>query len=265
MDRRAAFLASFTFHLVCVLVAIFLLYRDKPSQSSVAPSQFDRGSIVWLNEASPGGGGGGGGDRNPQPTRQSQAPGSEAKTLLVREKQSFSQPPKTELPPPVPVGLDIPAQSMAASTSAILVGAIEGPPARLSRGPGDGAGADGGKGNGQSGGNGNGLGDGEIAGTGDGPYRPGNGITAPIALYREIPRYTIEALRAHVQGSVLLQCVVQTNGTCTEVHILRSPQPSLGLEREAAIAAMHWRFEPAKQLGQPVPMQITMELAFAIH
>ena len=96
-------------------------------------------------------------------------------------------------------------------------------------------------------------------------YQVGNGISGPTAIYRETPRYTLEAMRAHVQGSVLLQCVVQTTGNCTDIHLIRTPEPPHGLDQEAITAAMHWRFVPGMRMGQPVPVRITMELAFSIH
>src|SRR5262245_18997597 len=71
----------------------------------------------------------------------------------------------------------------------------------------------------------NGKGSGPGPGTGSGPdgvtYGVGNGVTSPIPLGRPPPAYTSEAIRARLQGVVRLNCVVQTDGTCTEIRVTR--------------------------------------------
>ena len=114
-------------------------------------------------------------------------------------------------------------------------------------------------------GTGSGLGDGTGGGTGGGIYRPGNGVVTPRAIYAAKPRYTNDAMRARLQGSVLVECVVQTNGACTNVRVLRSLDPVLGLDQEAINAALEWRFAPGTLLGQAVPVIVTIELDFVLR
>jgi protein TonB len=79
------------------------------------------------------------------------------------------------------------------------------------------------------------------------------------------PNYTSDAMRAKVQGTVLLECVVNINGEVTEVKILRSLDPVFGLDQEAIKAAKQWRFSPGLRLGAPVPVLISMELSFTLR
>jgi TonB family protein len=72
-------------------------------------------------------------------------------------------------------------------------------------------------------------------------------------------------MRARLQGSVLVECVVQTNGVCTNVRVLRSLDPALGLDLEAIKAAQEWRFAPGTRQGQAVPVIITIELDFVLR
>jgi outer membrane biosynthesis protein TonB len=40
---------------------------------------------------------------------------------------------------------------------------------------------------------------------------------------------------------------------------------SLGLDQEAINAAAQWRFRPGLRRGQPVPVRVTMEIAFVLR
>jgi protein TonB len=57
-----------------------------------------------------------------------------------------------------------------------------------------------------------------------------------------IPVYPEAARRKKVQGQVILQATVTKEGTVTDIHALRSPDPRL---TNAAIDAVrHWRYRP---------------------
>src|SRR5437016_10283423 len=140
---------------------------------------------------------------------------------------------------PDPVAqLNIPAKSLAASQDS-LPGAIEAPPGppTLSQGTGSGGGAGTGTGSGIGPGTGSGLGPGSGGGTGGGVYRPGNGVMLPRVLREVKPQYTSDAMRAKVQGTVLLECVVQKDGSVGEVQVIRSLDSTFGLDAEAIKAA----------------------------
>jgi periplasmic protein TonB len=79
------------------------------------------------------------------------------------------------------------------------------------------------------------------------------------------PQYTADAMRAKVQGTVLLACVVRPDGTVGDVEVIRSLDPTFGLDHQAIIAAKHWRFAPGTRMGEPVSVQITIELTFTIR
>jgi len=96
-------------------------------------------------------------------------------------------------------------------------------------------------------------------------YRPGNDVTMPIEIQKGTPRYTTDAMRARIQGSITVECVVQTNGVCTRIHVTRSFDPAFGLDQEAIKAAAQWRFRPGTRRGEPVPVLVTMEIAFALR
>ena len=261
-----AVLASFAYHLFMVGLTLFMIRYGTHSTTAAAllPDQ-PNANIIWLSQPGPGGGGGGGGNRMKEPPRQAEMPGKDKITVPV------SKPPKMEMqeakkePDPV-AQLNIPARSLAAAQDS-LPGAIDAPPGppTLSQGSGSGGGAGTGTGTGVGPGNGSGLGPGSGGGTGGGVYRPGNGVTLPRVLREVKPQYTSDAMRAKVQGTVLLECIVQKDGSVGDVQVIRSLDSTFGLDQQAVIAAKAWRFAPGTRLGEPVPVQITIELTFTLR
>jgi TonB family protein len=88
------------------------------------------------------------------------------------------------------------------------------------------------------------------------------GVTPPRVLEKENPSYTPAATRAKIEGSVLLEGIVQPDGTFKFVHVVRSLDPTDGLDQEALKAAARWRFTPGKRMGAPVGVVVTIETEF---
>ena len=262
----SALAGSLVSHIVLALIVLFgVRFGGATAVSPAVLPEQPNTNIIWLSQPGPGGGGGGGGNRMKEPPRQAEMPGKDKITVPV------SKPPKMEMqevkkePDPV-AQLNIPAKNLAAAQDS-LPGAIEAPPGppTLSQGSGSGGGAGTGTGTGVGPGSGSGLGPGSGGGTGGGVYRPGNGVTLPRVLHEERPAYTSDAMRAKVQGTVLLECVVKPDGSVGDVQVIRSLDPTFGLDQQAMVAARKWRFAPGTRLGEPVPVLITIELTFTLR
>ncbi len=97
-----------------------------------------------------------------------------------------------------------------------------------------------------------------------GALAPGTpGLTAAKAIYTVHPRYTSEAMRAKVQGSVELEAVVGTDGTVERARVTRSLHPDL--DAQALIAIRQWRFEPATLDGKPVITWMRLTMDFRLY
>jgi TonB family protein len=72
-------------------------------------------------------------------------------------------------------------------------------------------------------------------------------------------------MRANVQGKVLLECIVKTDGTVGDVQVIRSLDPTFGLDQEAVKAAKQWRFAPGTRQDEPVAVVIAIELSFTLR
>src|SRR4029453_18973146 len=181
--------------------------------------------------------------------RKAELPGKEKVTVPV-EKKPDPTPEKPKEPPPEE-DLTIPAKPLADSV-VVLPGAIKSAGVTESQGAGDKGGAGTGTGTGVGPGQGSGLGPGYGGGTGGGAFRPGAGITLPRLLRDVKPQYTADAMRAKIQGSVWLECIVGVDGQIGDVRVTRSLDPLFGWDQEAIKAGKQWRFTPGMRLGAAV-------------
>lgn len=95
-------------------------------------------------------------------------------------------------------------------------------------------------------------------------YRPGNGVSTPTLLKDIKPQYTAGAMRAKIEGSVVMECVVRSDGTVRDdIKVVRSLDTKYGLDDEAVKAVLQWKFRPGVKDGKPVPVRVTIEMAFA--
>lgn len=257
--------ASIAAHIVLALVALGIM-RYAPERTVQEPPPMSLDRLIWLAEPGPGGGGGGGGNKAPEPPRQAELPGKAKLTVPVAPRPAPKlEPPKEETPPVEQ--LNIPAKTMAAAEQT-LPGVIESAnlsASATSQGTGSNGGAGTGAGTGVGAGQGSGLGDGFGGGTGGGAYRPGAGITIPRVIREVRPQYTADAMRAKVQGTVLIECVVMPDGTVGDVKVTRSLDPVFGLDQEALKAARQWRFVPGMRQNEPVPVIVSIELTFTLR
>jgi TonB family protein len=97
-----------------------------------------------------------------------------------------------------------------------------------------------------------------------GVERPGDGVTAPYLVHETKPNYTGEAMRARVQGLVVMECVVEVDGSVGPVRVTRSVDPVYGLDDAAVRTLKQWRFRPGTKEGTPVRVAIIVEMSFTL-
>jgi TonB family protein len=89
------------------------------------------------------------------------------------------------------------------------------------------------------------------------------GLTNPIVISEVRPTYTPEAMRARIEGTVSLSCVVETDGTVRDVTVLTSLDQVL--DEQAIIAARKWRFHAGTKDGKPVRVRVELSLTFTLR
>ena len=97
-------------------------------------------------------------------------------------------------------------------------------------------------------------------------YDPGQpGVTAPVLVQRVPARYPPEAQTRRLQGTVVVRCVVEPDGTVSAATVTRSIDPEYGLDVEAVNAVRQWRFEPGRRDGQPVRVAALVTVTFTLR
>ena len=90
--------------------------------------------------------------------------------------------------------------------------------------------------------------------------RVGGAVQAPTKLVDVRPVYPDEARRANVQGVVIIEIVIDTQGRVHDARILRS----IPLLDDAALEAVRqWEFTPTAIDGVPVTLAMTVTVSFA--
>jgi hypothetical protein len=104
-----------------------------------------------------------------------------------------------------------------------------------------------------------------------GKYHVGDGVTAPILIHSEEPNIPQNLRKANIPGSCLVDLTVDTNGIPTGMHIVRStPDPSDKKMHDVAIdlqnfcieSAQKYRFRPGTFQGNPVPVDLKVEVSY---
>jgi protein TonB len=212
-------------------------------------------NVVFLSLTPPPAPGGGGGGRPPvklvEKVKQQDAP----TTKPTQTVQPTTETMRDDVPPPAttPEVEDVftDVGSSDDSTGADLpVGPGYGPgPVGPGVGPGPG---------------GDGDGDGPgIDAADDQPLRFTVGMTRPEIVHQVQPRYTEVARRAGVQGSVIVEAIIDEQGNVDNVRVLRGLP--MGLDKAAIEAIQQWRFKPATMGSKPVKVFFTLTVNFTIQ
>lgn len=136
----------------------------------------------------------------------------------------------------------------------------------IGRGAGPGAGTERGAGSGGQPGLGTGLAG--SGGSGDDGLGTGDLMSGPQLIREVKPAYTVNAIRAKIQGRVELDVVVLPDGTIdpARIRIVQSLDPTFGLDAQAIEAVKQWRFRPGRNRGQQaVPVRVRVELTFTLR
>jgi periplasmic protein TonB len=94
------------------------------------------------------------------------------------------------------------------------------------------------------------------------PVRPGGSISRPERIHYVAPEYPALARAARREGTVILEAVLDTDGSVSEARILRSVPL---LDAAALEAVQQWRFTPTLLNGEPVPVVLTVTVVFSLR
>jgi protein TonB len=116
---------------------------------------------------------------------------------------------------------------------------------------------------------------GEVEGLAQPPATPPPDVARPsppirVALLPQAPRKLVDvrpaypdiARNARVDGTVILEAVVDTNGSITKLRVVRSVPL---LDQAALDAVRQWRYAPSVYGGRPVSVLLTITVRFTLQ
>lgn len=92
------------------------------------------------------------------------------------------------------------------------------------------------------------------------PEYPG-GMQAMIAFLQANMKYPEDAAKQKVEGRVMVQFVVETDGSVTDVHVAKQVFPSLDAEAIRVVQAMP-KWTPGKDKGRVVRVKYNLPIVF---
>ena len=234
----------------------------------INPDDFKMQEIEMPKADKKAGGGGGGGRNTPTPASKGQLPKfSLTPPIIAPRPEPTPRPPSLVVPETVMVDPRLePKRDELAMTG--LPNGVPGPP---SAGPGSGGGMGTGDGGGMGPGSGRGVGPGSGYNMGGGGPNLGGGSGAPatsvdqrpILLNNPQPRYTEEARKNKIQGTVMVRVLIGSDGSVKRVTVTRGLPD--GLDEQAIQAAYQLRFKPAMKGGQPVSFWQAVTIEFNLR
>lgn len=91
---------------------------------------------------------------------------------------------------------------------------------------------------------------------------PSPNTSPPKVVGKVDPEYTKEARDSKLQGTVILATVIRTDGTPSEIKVVRGL--GQGLDEKAAECLQKWRFKPGTRDGEQVAVKATVEITFRL-
>jgi TonB family protein len=93
-------------------------------------------------------------------------------------------------------------------------------------------------------------------------YKPGKGVKAPRAIAPHDPEFSEAARSLGLQGTVVLGLVVDASGNPTKIRVINPL--GCGLDEQAVRSVAAWHFSPGEKDGQPVSVEIAVEVDFRL-
>ena len=94
------------------------------------------------------------------------------------------------------------------------------------------------------------------------PVRPGGDLLAPTRIKDVQPVYPAIAQAARVQGVVIVEAIIGTDGKVRHAKVLRSIPL---LDQAAVDAVRQWEYTPSRLNGVPVPVIVTVTVNFTLR
>jgi periplasmic protein TonB len=87
-------------------------------------------------------------------------------------------------------------------------------------------------------------------------------VSRGLLIKKVDPKYPSNARRNHIEGTVLLQAEIGTDGNIQNLKLI-SGEPSLA--RAAIKAVKQWKYKPYLLMGKPVAVETQITVDFSLN
>jgi len=92
--------------------------------------------------------------------------------------------------------------------------------------------------------------------------RVSSGVVQGLLIHQVAPVYPPDARRQHIEGTVLLQAIIDREGRISDLKLISGPKELA----DAAIGAVQqWRYKPYLFNGQPMEVDTQIQVNFTLH
>ncbi len=88
-----------------------------------------------------------------------------------------------------------------------------------------------------------------------------SGVTQGMRISGEVPAYPIEARMNRIQGTVVIETTIGTDGRISDLRVIAGPQ---ALQQAALQAVRTWRYRPYLLGGEPVSVETQINVVFQL-
>lgn len=85
----------------------------------------------------------------------------------------------------------------------------------------------------------------------------------PVPQFQARPQYPFEMRRSGIEGEVVVDFIIDTDGRVQLAHAIRSSRQEF--EAAAVLAVSRWRFLPGRKEGKSVPTHLQMPVVFTLN
>lgn len=94
------------------------------------------------------------------------------------------------------------------------------------------------------------------------PVRVGGRVKEPKPIYRVEPTYPALAKQTRIQGSVVIDAILDEHGNVVEMKVVSGPPL---LIQAALDSVSRWKYEPTYLNDEPVPVQLNVTVLFRLN
>jgi TonB family protein len=91
--------------------------------------------------------------------------------------------------------------------------------------------------------------------------RVSSGVISGLLIHKVAPIYPVEARRARIQGTVVLQAEIGKDGRIADLHLISGPHE---LASAAIGAVQQWRYKPYLLAGEAVEVETQIQVNFQL-